>query len=58
RKGSVKAGGFGFGSLAVERKRYRRVALFSWSVERPLRTSLIGKRYGCQGKEETGELHG
>nr|GFA03381.1 hypothetical protein [Tanacetum cinerariifolium] len=49
RKGSVKAGGFGFGSLAVERKRYKRVALFSWSVERPLGTSLIGKRYGCQG---------
>nr|GEW14980.1 RNA-directed DNA polymerase, eukaryota, reverse transcriptase zinc-binding domain protein [Tanacetum cinerariifolium] len=48
-KGSVKAGGFGFGSLAVERKRYKQVALFSWSVERPLGTSLIGKRYGCQG---------
>nr|GEX56553.1 DNA topoisomerase 2 [Tanacetum cinerariifolium] len=48
RKGSIKAGGFGFGSLAVERKRYKRVALFSWSVERPLGTSLIGKRYGCQ----------
>nr|GEU53037.1 reverse transcriptase domain-containing protein [Tanacetum cinerariifolium] len=44
RKGSVKAGGFGFGSLAVEKKRYKRVALFSWSVERPLGTSLIGKR--------------
>ncbi|KAJ0845307.1 hypothetical protein HanRHA438_Chr15g0712121 [Helianthus annuus] len=29
RKGSVKAGGFGF-------------------VERPLGTSLIRKRYGCQ----------
>nr|GEX91238.1 hypothetical protein [Tanacetum cinerariifolium] len=43
RKGSVKAGGFEFGSLAVERKRYRWVALFSWSVERPLGTSLIGK---------------
>ncbi|GKD84540.1 hypothetical protein Tco_1355694 [Tanacetum coccineum] len=40
RKGSVKAGGFGFGSLAVERKRYKRVALFSWSVERPLGTSF------------------
>nr|GEV72773.1 ribonuclease H-like domain-containing protein [Tanacetum cinerariifolium] len=49
RKGSIKAGGFGFGSLAVERKRYKRVALFSWSVESPLGTSLIGKRYGCQG---------
>nr|GEZ69708.1 hypothetical protein [Tanacetum cinerariifolium] len=47
RKGSVKAGGFGFGSLAVERKCYKRVALFSWSVERPLGTSLIRKRYGC-----------
>nr|GEV18377.1 retrovirus-related Pol polyprotein from transposon TNT 1-94 [Tanacetum cinerariifolium] len=52
RKGSVKAGGFGFGSLAVERKRYKRVALFSWSVERPLGTSLIGKRYGCQEVRE------
>nr|GEX19188.1 hypothetical protein [Tanacetum cinerariifolium] len=50
RKGSVKAGGFGFGSLAVERKRYKRVALFSWSVKRPLGTSLIEKRYGCQGR--------
>nr|GEY34981.1 hypothetical protein [Tanacetum cinerariifolium] len=58
RKGSVKAGGFGFGSLAVERKRYKRVALFSWLVERLLGTSLIEKKYGCQGKEEIRELHG
>nr|GEX72619.1 UvrD-like helicase, ATP-binding domain, P-loop containing nucleoside triphosphate hydrolase [Tanacetum cinerariifolium] len=56
RKGSVKAGGFGFGSLAVERKRYKRVTLFSWSVERPLGTSLIGKRYGCQDDTKSSKL--
>nr|GEU61035.1 hypothetical protein [Tanacetum cinerariifolium] len=40
----IKKRGFGFGLLAVEIKRYKRVDLFSWSVERPLGTSLIGKR--------------
>nr|GEY60386.1 hypothetical protein [Tanacetum cinerariifolium] len=54
RKGSVKAGGFGFGSLAVERKRYKRVALFSWSVERLLGTSLIGKRGHGSGRSRDG----
>nr|GFA61949.1 protein MIS12 homolog [Tanacetum cinerariifolium] len=36
--------------VSGERKRYKRVTLFSWSVERPLGTSLIGKRYGCRGR--------
>ncbi|KAF5759491.1 hypothetical protein HanXRQr2_Chr16g0741931 [Helianthus annuus] len=36
QKGSIKAGGFGFARLAVERKQYKRVALFSLLVEWPL----------------------